>query len=368
MTAPSRRALLKALAAAAALRPAVSLGGRARRGVVIGSLRGVDRRRDVPVYAVVLIDLDTQKRRTVTLDFFAHGFALDPRSRRRALLFEKKGPGACEVDLVTGERLRPLKTSAERAFYGHGAFSRDGATLFVAENTLQTRQGLVSIWDGVTLAPLGEFPTYGQNPHDCQLIDGGKTLVVTNGGGAFPEGDAPCVTFIDIATRKLLEKVSPDSARINAGHVAISRKRAVALISAPRDGLPKTDPGAVSLRDVKGPLVTLTEPAGVTGAMRGETLSLSLHEPLSRLATTNPDGNQLAFWDVRSHALLKAVTLESARGVTQTLDGAYFVVSHGATATLSLFSTRTLEEDPKLAVVETGFAGSHLYTWDGVIA
>lgn len=361
----TRRELLAGTLATTAT-VAVGKSVAARRGVILGSLRGLVKGSTQKVFSLELIDLDLERRGSIELRFFAHGLAFDPTDGHRALLFEKKGPGACEVHLAHGQVVRPMATTKERAFYGHGAFSADGQVVFVTESVLATHQGLVSIRDGRTLAPLGEFPTYGTNPHDCQLIDGGRTLVVTNGGGAFPDGDAPSVTLIDVKSQKLLERLTFDEPRINAGHVIVSKQRALAVVSAPREKLPAMDPGAISLRAPGKKLVTMREPREVTGAMRGETLSLSLHEPSGIVAATNPDGNQLSFWDLGQQRLRTSVTLERARGVTQTLDGAHFVVSHGlAVAGLTFFSTYDLAEAPALAVDDTGLAGSHLYTWAG---
>ncbi len=371
-----RRTFVVAVAgmAAAALVPSRAQGAgpkrrtsKARRGVLIGALKGVDASTREQVHALNLIDLDSGNRRSIPLDFFAHGYALDPKNPRRAIIFEKRGPGAAEVDLEAGVRIRPLKTLEGRAFYGHGVFSSDGSVLFVAENHLPTKKGLVSIWDGKSLASLGEFPTYGENPHDCVLTDGGKTLVITNGGGNFPDGDAPCVTFIDVKTRKLLERRTFTNPRVNAGHVELSKRGDLAVVSAPRDGLPNVGLGAISLGARSGGLVTMTQPEEIVSGMAGETLSISIHERSRTVVATSPLGDQLSFWSFDGQKHRNSLRVANPRGVTQTLDREYFVVCHGAEATLSFFSTRTLEHAPKLTVEKSGIAGSHLYTWDGRI-
>ncbi len=371
-----RRLFLGAVtgAAAAALVPPraqAAPGGKARkkhRGVLIGALKGVNAQTRELVHALNLIDLDTGKRASIPLSFFAHGYALDPKNSRRAMIFEKRGPGAAEVDLQAGAFIRPLQTIAGRAFYGHGVFSSDGSVLFVAENHLPTKKGLVSVWDGKTLASLGEFPTFGENPHDCILTDGGKTLVITNGGGNFPDGDAPCVTFIDVASRKLLDRRTFTNPRINAGHVELSKRGDLVVVSAPRDGLPTAGLGAVSLGARRAGLVTMTQPEEVVSGMAGETLSISIHERSRVVAATSPLGNQLSFWTFDGQKHVSSLRIDNPRGVTQTLNREHFVVCHGAEATLSFFSTRTLEHAPQLTVEKSGIAGSHLYTWDGRLA
>lgn len=372
-----RRSFLVAVAgtAAAALVPSRAQGApgkkaapKARRGVLIGALKGVNAQTREQVHALNLIDLDTGKRASIPLSFFAHGYALDPKNPRRAMIFEKRGPGAAEVDLRAGAYVRPLETIAGRAFYGHGVFSSDGSVLFVAENHLPTKKGLVSIWDGRTLASLGEFPTYGENPHDCILTDGGKTLVITNGGGNFPDGDAPCVTIIDVASRKLLDRRTFTNPRINAGHVELSKRGDMAVVSAPLDGLPNAGLGAISLGSRSAGLVTMTQPEEVVSGMVGETLSISIHESSRIVAATSPLGDQLSFWTFDGRKHVNSLRVDNPRGVTQTLDREYFVVCHGAEATLSFFSTKTLEHASQLTVAKSGIAGSHLYTWAGRVS
>ncbi|MBX5482530.1 MAG: DUF1513 domain-containing protein [Myxococcaceae bacterium] len=371
-----RRTLLSGMAAlsAVALLPqsaeaAKKAVRRGRKGVMVGGLKGLDPTTRQMVHALTLIDLDAPtERRSIPLTFLAHGFALDPRNPNRAIVFEKRGPGAAEVELKSAKFMRPLKTTPERAFYGHGVFSKDGTLLFVTENHLATRKGLVSVWDGRTLAPMGEFPTYGENPHDILLTPDGKQLVVTNGGGAYPDGDAPCVTVIDIATRQLLEKNVFTDPRINAGHVQRSARGELVVVSAPRDGLPNTEHGAVSIKPPNGKLTTLVDPVEVTRAMTGESLSLTIHDPTRRVMVTNPDANLVTVWDLSTQKFVKSYAKPKARGVMQTLDRQHYVICHGQTATVSFVSTRTLEEVPELQIEKSLIAGSHIFAWDGVLA
>ena len=83
-------------------------------------------------------------------------------------------------------------------------------------------------------AELGAFPTYGMAPHDCHLVEGGRTLVITNGGGPVDSPFLPSVTFVDVASRALLEKHEVLDRNRNMGHVALTDNREFAVVSAPR--------------------------------------------------------------------------------------------------------------------------------------
>ncbi len=315
--------------------------------------------------ALIAIDSAGKRYAKVALDFHFHGFAPHPAQRQRAVLFEKKGPGACEVDLLAKQVVRPLRTSEDRQFYGHGAFSLDGKQLYATESILKTGEGVIVLRDGATLAQSGEFPTYGSRPHDCVLIDRGRTLVITNGGGTLEETDAaPSITFVDVATRKLREKLPFDNPRLNAGHLALTSRRELVVISAPRSGLPNGDLGGISLRAPGAPLKQLTEPAEVTHRMIGETLSLAIHEPSHVVAVTTPDADLVTFWNYQRGKLVKSLKLDHPRGITLTRDQRYFAVSHGAvTPVLSYLSTTTLEPDAARTVADAHLSGSHMYTW-----
>ncbi len=341
---------------------------RSRKGTILGAGRFLDKDTGKTTYLLALFDLDRSRTRTVPMEFFGHGFAPDPQSPPRGVIFEKKGPGCCEVDLVAGRVVRPIETAKDRAFYGHGAFSRDGQLLFATENRLDTKDGLIAVRDGRTLTELGQFPTYGKSPHDCQLIDRGQTLAITNGGGAFddprPEA-APSVTFVEVASSKLLEKLTFETARINAGHLALNARRDLVTISAPRDGLPTSDPGGITVRSGESSFATMKEPREVVARMVGETLSLCIDERSSVVGATNPDGNLVTFWDLAARRYVKHLDLPAPRGLTRTLDGEYFVLSYGReSGVLTLVSPATLEPVALHRVEKAPVSGSHLFTWD----
>ena len=208
-------------------------------------------------YVLALLNLDTESphAETIPLSFLGHGIVLSPQDRFRAAVFEKKGPGACLVDLRERCVLRPIPTPASRRFYGHGAYSADGSLLYATESLIEDDfAGVLSVRDAESLRELGCVPTHGASPHDCLLIDEGKTLVVSNGGGPKDGGAQPCVCYIELSTGKLLDKVVLDSPLHNTGHLGLSRRGDLAVISAPRDGLPSPNEqlGALSLRPLGG--------------------------------------------------------------------------------------------------------------------
>lgn len=356
----SRRGLLlraTALAALGVLSPGRAAGAspaptRARRrrhpghlGTVLGAglveFDGTERN----VFCAFDLDDPEAHQRLVTLDFYGHGMALDPRNASRLALFQKAGKGACEIDLAAQRVVRPIETAAERQFYGHGAFSPDGALLYATETvTADNYRGVIVLRDGQTLAEVGEFPSFGAAPHDCVLRDGGATLVVTNGGGRRPgPGADPCVTYVDVPTQKLLERVEIGHPDVGAGHLALTSRGDLAVVSAARWGGTSDGLGAVGLRPRAGRFRLMADPAETTGRMRGEALSLAIHEPSRIVGVTSPFGGLVTFWSLESASFVKALELSYPHGIATTLDGSRFVISYGRSMSLLEVSTDTLE-------------------------
>ena len=308
------------------------------------------------------VDLDAGTKTLTETDFLPHGIHRKPTDTNCLAVFEKIGPGACEYDLATGEVVRMIEPSSGRWFYGHGAYSIDGDVLYSTETVLATGDGLIAVRDSDTLESIGEFPTYGKEPHECKLLDDGRTMVITNGGGDL-NGDNPCITYVDIASEKLLEKVRLTNAELNTGHLAINPAGSLVVVSAPRAGLSTAAQGGISIGSPGMTLHTVTKPAAVTRRMQGEALSVVVHSAANVAAVTHPDGDMVTFWSLEDRSLLKVIKLPKARGIELTLDERAFIVSYGTTASLVRIPVATLEPDSASVIDASFITGSHIYNW-----
>ena len=322
-----------------------------------------------PFYFLSIIDLDATggsdyALHRIPLAFFGHGVVPDPSNPERAAVFQKKGKGACEVDLVAGEVLRPIETAANRRFYGHGAYSRDASLLYATETIVEgDYDGLIAVRDAQTHEDLGEFPTYGSSPHDCVLVDDGRVLVITNGGGR-RGGVAPSVTYVDVENQQLLEKLEFSTPDINAGHLAVSADGDLAVISAQRDGLkPYENTGGVTLRPKGGEFRTMASPSDVVERLFGETLSLCIDEQRRIVAATTPIANLLTFWNLDTGELVRHYAAHNPRGISLSLDRRHYVLSYEKPPQLSLLSTETLEQVGGADLMQTGMSGSHILNY-----
>jgi hypothetical protein len=335
-------------------------------GVLAGPTRSVSGASGEERFTLDLLDLDESDAEParIPLAFFGHGFAIRPKRPTEAVVFEKRGFGGCVLDLAVRRAVRPIAPMKGHAFYGHSAYSSDGDVLFVVETSLENNEGVVSLRDSNTFLVLGMLPTYGIAPHDCHLVEGGRTLVITNGGGPVDSPFLPSVTFVDVASRALVERHEVLDRHLNAGHIAMADHREFAVVSAPREGLPvRTSFGGVTLRRRGQPWVHMVPPDAVAPRLVGESLSVAIHTPSRTVIATHPDGNLITFWSLDRGGLIAQLDLPGPRGVTLTLDQQLYAVSCGDEARLLLIEAASLRvlSDRRF---ETGiFGGAHLYTW-----
>lgn len=335
-------------------------------GVLVGATRAIAPSTREQRFTLDILDLDAGATLAtrIPLDFFVHGIAFHPGRPREAAAFEKRGTGGCALDLEAPRLGRPIPPMMGHAFYGHAAYSHDGDVLFVVESRLGSDHGAISIRDSRTFAVQGVFPTFGTAPHDCHLIEQGRTLVITNGGGPVGSASLPSVTFIDVNSCALLEKHEVFDGNRNAGHVAVAENREFAAVSAPREGLPaRTSLGGVSLRRRGKPWVHMATPEAVTSRMIGESLSVVIHSPTGTVAATHPDGDMITFWSLEHSGFVGSLELPGPRGVTLTLDKRFFVVSYGDEARLLFIEPHSFRVLPDPGLGEGIFGGAHLYAW-----
>lgn len=328
--------------------------------LILGGGRILDTDTQKISYFISCLDTSLAQPQVTETNFLPHGLHPNPAKPTQLAVFEKKGPGACEYDLETRQLVRMIEPTDGCHFYGHGAYSVDGEVLFSTENHLLNNQGLLSIRDSKTLQSLGQFPSYGQEPHECKLIDGGKVLVVTNGGGPLG-GEVPSVCYIDVNSQKLLEKIEVSDKYLNAGHLAIDNNGSLVTVSAPRSGLGRAYSGGISVVESNGRFVRLSHP-GLTENLKGEALSVCIHNRLQILAVTHPTSQLVSFWSIRTQQLIKTLSFVTPRGIELNKAEDEFLITAGETASLYAVSIPDLEVK-RIISPYSYFTGSHIYNW-----
>jgi hypothetical protein len=300
------------------------------------------------------------------IGFLAHGVIPHPKKPERILVFEKKGNGGCEIDLKENKVATKIPPSKGCEFYGHGGYSADAARVYATEYDAKTYEGKMVVRDAADFKILGEFPTYGDWPHDCQFIDGGKVVAVTNGGGHLEGGAKPCVTYVEVESGKLLEKVEFANPNINAGHLFINAQGDLAVLHAMREGLDTKEAlGGLSLRPKGKSCTQMANPAEIVNAMKGETLSQAWHEKDGVIGVTNPFGNLISFWKMADTSYVSRIKLKQPRGIGLTLDAKYYAITFDKeNPNLILVPADTRMPEAGSIQFPLACDGSHAYVYD----
>ncbi|EFG2885926.1 DUF1513 domain-containing protein, partial [Escherichia coli] len=112
-----------------------------------------------------------------------HDISFDPVSKRSVVFARQPGSFMIVFDHTGMAKPLTIPSISGRHYYGHGAFSRDGALLYVTENDFENAAGVVGVYDATDgFRRTGEFPTYGVGPHELLLLEDGQTLAIANGG------------------------------------------------------------------------------------------------------------------------------------------------------------------------------------------
>ena len=117
----------------------------------------------------------------VPLRFRAHGMA---RHARQLVVFPRRpGDRFAVIDRDTLE-IRAVVTAPPNAhFFGHGAFSRDGRTLLVTENDLETLQGRIGLYRlGPEVRREGQVPLPRPGPHEITRDPARDRFYIALGG------------------------------------------------------------------------------------------------------------------------------------------------------------------------------------------
>jgi hypothetical protein len=201
-------------------------------------------------------------------------------------------------------------------------------------------------------------------------------MVVSNTGQSKSKFHQPSLVYIDMKSEKLLSRLKLDNERLNAGHFLITKNDSLVIASAPvktaAESDAKTDAeesmaedrlGGVSIKIADDPVITMTEPAAVVQRMRGEALSISINNTNGIAAVTHPEANLLTFWSLADRQIIKAIGMQSPRGITQTLDGNNFVISYGKKPAMAYISSSDLSPLADSILQPTFASGEHLLNW-----
>ncbi|MFQ6551705.1 DUF1513 domain-containing protein [Aestuariibius insulae] len=175
---------------------------------------------------------------TIPLPARAHAGAAHPTRAEAVVIARRPGTFALVLDCAQGIVRRQLEAPEGRHFYGHAAFSEDGALLFTTENDYASGAGRIGVWDRrLGYARIDEFPSGGIGPHEIIRIGGGRLAVANGGIRTHPKTGReklnldkmqPNLTILR-NSGSILQQVQPKAHQNSLRHIAADRQGRIAV-------------------------------------------------------------------------------------------------------------------------------------------
>jgi len=292
-------------------------------------------------YVVAGFDQDGAVKFEQSLPGRGHGAALRRGTSECVVFARRPGTFAGVLDGESGAVSHWIESESGRHFYGHGAFSADGGTLFTCENDYDAARGVLGVHDAADrYKRIGEIPSYGIGPHEVRLMPDRRTLAVCNGGiRTHPDQPraklnldtmAPSLAFVDSRNGALLgEARLPERfSKLSIRHMDIDRAGRVAVAMQHegdrRDLLP-----LVGLCGKRNEIRLLHAPEPVVERMQHYTGSIAFDSAGDVVAATSPRGHVVTFWDAQTGGYLCQVEATDAAGIAPTDAPGTFLIAGG---------------------------------------
>ncbi len=253
-------------------------------------------------------------------------------------------PGTFAVAFRLDGSAAPLefRTSADRHFYGHGAFSPDGRLLYTSENDFDAARGVIGIRDATAgYRQIGEFDSGGLEPHDMCILGDGRTLVVANGGiETHPSSDRdnlnvagmdPSLAYIDVATGDVLEvhKLPSSLHKLSIRHLALARSDDI-FFGCQYEGPATEHPALVGCHRRGEALRLIEAPDQTYRVMLNYIGSVSADAAGEFIAATSPRGGLALIIDAGARRIITQTRLADVCGVAPRHAGASFLLTSGS--------------------------------------
>lgn len=301
-----------------------------------------------------------------------HSVLIDPK-RNRLLCFPKIGKAISIVQLETFKETAHFFSRPGFYFYGHGAFSPDGAQVYVSQSAANG-DGCITAHDADSYHELRVLESFGFSPHDLRFVTPDVLVVANNGWSELNLTKKTPSSLVWLDPRgshsKLIRKIDMPSSELTVQHFAIEKggdaeTRILLGLDAPWPGgkLPE-GVGLSASCDSTGLHMMGGDPAGIE-RMHRNTLSVDGDSVVGAILTTTPESH-LSLWDSRARVLVNEFdSIKHPHGVNA------FVVSKGekrvdyfvTTAATGIYKLeiRRSQPDQPMTHVVTQLRGSGRY-------
>jgi hypothetical protein len=317
------------------------------------------------------LDVAAGESFAIDLPFYGHTVTQNSRKPHQVVTFEKWGTRGALADVNDKTVLAMAEPAEGNTFFGHAAFSPDGAMLVTTEDAYvasgKSFAGKLVLRDARDLKIIQQFSSYGMFPHECRTPDSGKTIMVVNEGRT--AATPPNLSWIDLASEKLLHKVNLSFfENVDYGHCDISYDNWVCVVGAPREAYKATQASfeSVSFVSPEGRAFFPLLPRDITARMTEEALSIAFLGQSGLVAVTMPQSDLLLIMDYKTQTLVEALTIPKPTGVVASLapeDGGRGVIvscKKPERNLLSVVPTGNADRDATLITDKFGGIGSHL--------
>ncbi len=332
---------------------------------------------DGPRRMISRIGMDGSIRRAL-LPTWAHDVEIAPDKSVGVLCgFEDRDHVAFDPQTLELAALAPAFLPGWRGG-GHAVFTDGGKTVLISERAprqsvpdgkLKHQFGRITIRDAATLKIRGSHSSHGIDPHDIRLIDDGRHLVIANYGSLPNSGDSAlsiprrvaeaCVTIIETASGKLVEKIVTNARDTELRHLAAGSRDRIFAIQALLGG-PEfahidpveditSEPGviyrsAATLRLAGGKSPQTMGGSETMREMR-HGLSIAYDAAADEAIATYPSSHRVMVFDGASGAVARKIDtrplgLEYPCGVTLLPDGTHYAIA-GYWQNLFVFERKT---------------------------
>lgn len=269
-----------------------------------------------------------------------HDLALHPERAELVAFARRPGSALHVVDTGSGRLTHRIDVPPDRRYYGHGVFAADGRALFVTENDFAAGRGVIGVYDPADrYRRIDELPSHGVGPHQLELMPGGETLAIANGGirthpdtGRIKlniEEMTPSLTFVDAASGRLEERRTPPARlhKLSIRHVDVNPAGTVAVAMA-YEGDRRDEVPLVALARPGGPL-RLLEPDPLHRRMRHYTGAISFDSSGAVIAVSAPRGNVIGLWDAATGKMAGRIASYDSSGIAPAGPAGRFLVTGG---------------------------------------
>lgn len=332
-----RQLLLGAASGILAARLPAHASAPEQRALYAAARRGAD-----GLYSAALFTEDGRDVVSVPMPGRGHDITVSPVDRT-CVVFARR-PGNFAIAFSADGRHEPIAftTPADRHFYGHGVFSRDGRLLYATENDFEAARGVIGMYDvGAGYRRVGEFSSGGIGPHDLAVLDDGKVMVIANGGLIEhpdigrgrrilnPDAIETTIAYVDLRTGDLIERHEIEATgALSLRHLDVARDGTIIIGAQVATG-PVGSEALVYRHRRQSPLKSIALPVAARQGLSGYVSSIACDRAGELVAVTSSKGARALVLDIASGRVVHTRALEDVSGIAPAPRPSEFLMTAG---------------------------------------